>query len=145
MERTLAILKPDCVRRKLTGQVMDLILKNGFRIIALKLARLTAAIAGEFYAVHREKPFYPDLVKFMASGNCVVLVLEKENAVADYRQLMGATDPSQAAEGTIRRTFAESKQLNIVHGSDSIANAFQEIHFFFSQSEIIPTADMGNC
>ncbi len=137
MERTLAILKPDCVRKNLIGKVISHIEEAGFKIVAMKMLRLTPEQASMFYYVHRERPFYSDLVKFMSSGKVVVLVLEKENAVEDFRKLIGATDPKEAAEGTIRRLYADNKQENIVHGSDSIENAKNEILFFFSQSELI--------
>ena len=137
MEKTLAILKPDCVRRNLIGQVIDRIEQAGFKILAMKMVRLTRQTAGEFYAVHRERPFYADLVEFMSSGNCVPMVLEKENAVSDFRKVIGATDPAEAEAGTIRKDFAESKQNNIVHGSDSVANAAKEIGFFFSEKELV--------
>ncbi len=136
-ERTLAILKPDCVRRKLVGKVLDRILEAGFEIVGMKLVQMTEAQAKQFYAVHRERPFYADLVRFMSSGRSVALVLEKENAVAAFRELIGATDPKEAAPGTIRREFAENKQENIVHGSDSEETAAKEIAFFFSEAELI--------
>jgi len=137
MERTLAILKPDCVRKNLIGKVISHIEEAGFKIVAMKMVRLTPEQAGAFYYVHRERPFYNDLVRFMSSERVVALVLEKENAVEDFRKLIGATDPKEAEEGTIRRMYADSKQENIVHGSDSIENAKIEISFFFSQSELI--------
>lgn len=137
MERTLAILKPDCIRKNLIGKVISHIEEAGFKIIAMKMVKLTPEQAGAFYYVHREKPFYNDLVRFMSSERVVALVLEKENAVEDFRKLIGATDPKEAGEGTIRRMYADSKQENIVHGSDSIENAQIEISFFFSQSELI--------
>ncbi len=137
MERTLAILKPDCVRKNLIGKVIAHIEESGFKIVAMKMVRLTPEQAGAFYYVHRERPFYNDLVKFMSSERVVALVLEKENAVEDFRKLIGATDPKEAEEGTIRKMYADSKQENIVHGSDSIENAKIEISFFFSQSELI--------
>ncbi|MBN2091004.1 nucleoside-diphosphate kinase [candidate division KSB1 bacterium] len=137
MERTLAILKPDCVRRNLIGKVLDKILENGFRIVALKMVKLTTDTAGAFYAVHKERPFFNDLVKFMSSGACIPLVLEKQNAVTAFRELIGATDPTQAMAGTIRKEFANSKQENIVHGSDSPENAKLEISFFFSNKELV--------
>ncbi len=140
MERTLAILKPDCVGRKLIGRVIDRIEQAGFRILAMKMVRLTSETAGAFYAVHRQRPFYSDLVHFMSSGNAVAMVLAKPNAVADFRAVIGATDPAEAAEGTIRREFAESKQNNIVHGSDSVENAKAEIAFFFSEKELVENA-----
>ena len=136
-ERTLAILKPDCVRRGLAGQVLARIEKAGFRILGLKMVRLTAETGGGFYAVHRGRPFYNDLVAFMSSGVCVPVALEKENAVADFRTLIGATDPKDAAPGTIRREFAASKGENIVHGSDSPENGRAEIAYFFAEKELI--------
>ncbi|TNE73309.1 nucleoside-diphosphate kinase [bacterium] len=137
VERTLAILKPDCVRKNLIGEVTRRIQEAGFKIVAMKLTRLTQDTAGGFYAVHRERPFFGELVDFMSSGACVPIVLEKENAVADYRTLIGATNPAQAAEGTIRRLFADSVGENIVHGSDSTENAKIEIAYFFAESDIV--------
>jgi len=136
-ERTLAILKPDCVKRKLAGEVLARIEKAGFRILGLKMVRLTTETGGGFYAVHRGRPFYSDLVAFMSSGVCIPVALEKENAVADFRALIGATDPKDAAPGTIRREFAASKGENIVHGSDSPENGRNEIAFFFAEKELI--------
>jgi len=140
IERTLAILKPDCVRKKLSGQVISRIESAGFRVLALKSVRLTEKTAGGFYAVHRARPFYSDLVAFMSSGTCVVIALEKENAVADFRTLIGATDPKEAEPGTIRRDLASSKGENIVHGSDSAENGKIEIAYFFSQKDLIEIA-----
>jgi nucleoside-diphosphate kinase len=137
MSRTLAILKPDCVRRNLIGEVIARMHKANFRIIGLKMVRLTKETAREFYAVHKQRPFYNDLVQFMTSGACVPMVLEKENAFEEFRKFIGATDPKEAAPGTIRRDFAESKQENIVHGSDSPENAVREISFFFSERELV--------
>ena len=137
MSRTLAILKPDCVRRSLSGEVIARIQKANFKIVGLKMVRLTKAAAGEFYAVHRERPFYAGLVEFMTSGPCIPIVLEKENAFDEFRKLIGATDPKDAAHGTIRKDFAESKGENIVHGSDSPENAEREIGFFFSERELV--------
>ncbi|MCL5034796.1 MAG: nucleoside-diphosphate kinase [Bacteroidetes bacterium] len=137
MSRTLAILKPDCVRRNLIGDVVARIQKANFKIVGMKMIRLSKETAGEFYAVHRERPFYNDLVHFMTSGACVPMVLEKENAFEEFRRLIGATDPKEAQAGTIRRDFAESKQENIVHGSDSPDNAGREISFFFSERELV--------
>lgn len=137
MERTLAILKPDCVGRKLSGKVLDRIENAGFKVLAMKMVRLNKATAGEFYAVHRERPFYAELVEFMSSGNCIPIALEKENAVSDFRKLIGATDPAEADANTIRKDFAESKQNNIAHGSDSIENGKIEISFFFSERELV--------
>lgn len=137
MSRTLAILKPDCVRRNLIGDVVARIQKANFKIVGMKMVHLSKETAGEFYAVHRERPFYNDLVQFMTSGACVPMVLEKENAFEEFRKLIGATDPKEAQAGTIRRDFAESKQENIVHGSDSPENAGREISFFFSERELV--------
>jgi nucleoside-diphosphate kinase len=137
IERTLAILKPDCVRKKLTGEVIARIEKAGFKIIGMKKIRLTKETAGGFYAVHKGKPFYDGLVEFMSSGPCVPIALEKENAVTDYRTLIGATDPKEAAIGTIRKLFADNKGENIVHGSDSPENGNIEIGYFFSNKELI--------
>jgi nucleoside-diphosphate kinase len=132
----LAILKPDCVRKKLIGKVVSRIEEAGFQVLAMKMVSLTPKTAGEFYAVHREKPFYQGLVEFMSSGPCVPMVLERENAVSEFRALIGATDPKQAAPGTIRYDFADSSQQNIVHGSDSEENAKFEIGFFFEQGTV---------
>jgi nucleoside-diphosphate kinase len=122
------------------GKVIDRIEGAGFKIVGMKMVRLTQSTAGEFYAVHKERPFYKDLVAFMSSGNAVPIALEKSNAVADFRKLIGATDPAQADPGTVRKDFAESKQNNIVHGSDSVENAKIEIGFFFSERELVETA-----
>jgi len=137
VERTLAILKPDCVRKNLIGEVVARIEKAGFKIIALKKVRLTKETAGGFYAVHKGRPFYDGLVEFMSSGPCVPIALEKENAVDDFRTLIGATDPKDAAPGTIRKLYADNKGENIVHGSDSGENGLIEINFFFSNREIL--------
>ncbi len=136
MERTLAIVKPDCVRSKKMGKILDRIEAAGFKILALKQIQMDAGMAGKFYAVHKERPFYHDLVGFMSSGPCVVIALQKQNAVKDFRKLIGATDPKDAEPGTIRADFAENKQNNCVHGSDSIENGKNEIGFFFSESEL---------
>lgn len=136
-ERTLTILKPDCVKKNLTGEVTRRIQESGFRIVAMKLTRLTKETAGGFYAVHRERPFYGELVEFMSSGPCVPMILEKENAVADFRKLIGATNPAEADEGTIRADFAESLGENIVHGSDSVENGKIEAAYFFAESEVV--------
>ena len=137
VERTLAILKPDCVKKNLVGEVISRIEKAGFKILAMKMVRLTKETAGGFYAVHRERPFYGELTTFMSSGKCVPVALEKENAVADFRKLIGATDPKDAAPGTVRRDLASSKGENIVHGSDSAENGRIEIGFFFSEKELV--------
>ena len=137
VERTLAILKPDCVRKNLTGEVIARIEKAGFRVLGMKKVRLTKESAGGFYAVHKGRPFYDGLVEFMSSGACVPIALEKENAVADYRKLIGATDPKDAEPGTIRKLYADNKGENIVHGSDSPENGRIEIAYFFSEKELI--------
>lgn len=136
IERTLAILKPDCVRKNLQGEVIARIQKAGFTVLGMKTARLTPQTAGAFYAVHKGRPFYAGLVEFMASGPCVPIALEKENAVSDFRTLIGATDPKDAAPGTIRKLYADNKGENIVHGSDSAENGRIEVAFFFSEQEI---------
>lgn len=136
-ERTLAILKPDCVRKRLQGEVLSRIQKAGFKVLGLKQVRLTKETAGAFYAVHKGRPFYDGLVEFMSSGACVPIALEKENAVADFRKLIGATDPKEAAEGTIRKLFADNKGENIVHGSDSPENGRIEVAFFYSERELV--------
>lgn len=137
IERTLAILKPDCVRKKLTGEVISRIEKAGFKILGMKKIKLTKETASGFYAVHKGKPFYDGLVEFMSSAPCVPIALEKDNAIADYRTLIGATDPKDAAPGTIRKLFADNKGENIVHGSDSPENGKNEIGYFFSEKELI--------
>ncbi|PWN05083.1 nucleoside-diphosphate kinase [Rhodohalobacter mucosus] len=136
-ERTLTILKPDCVKKNLIGEVTRRIQEAGFKIVAMKMVRLTSDTAGGFYAVHRERPFFGELVEFMSSGPCVPMVLEKENAVADFRTLIGATNPAEADEGTIRADFADSVGENIVHGSDSVENGKIESAYFFSESEVV--------
>jgi nucleoside-diphosphate kinase len=137
VERSLAILKPDCVRKNLQGEVVARVQKAGFKILSMKQVRLTKETAGAFYAVHKGRPFYDGLVEFMSSGACMPLALEKENAVADFRKLIGATDPKEAAEGTIRELFADNKGENIVHGSDSPENGKIEVAFFFSERELV--------
>ncbi len=136
VERTLSILKPDATRRNLTGKINAKFEEAGLRIVAQKRLQLSETEAGNFYAVHRERPFYNDLVAFMTSGPVVVQVLEGENAVAKNREIMGATNPANAAPGTIRKEFAESIEANSVHGSDSADNARTEIAFFFAGIEI---------
>jgi nucleoside-diphosphate kinase len=135
-ERTLSILKPDATRRNLTGAINDRFERAGLGIVAQKRLRLSKELAERFYAVHAARPFYASLVAFMTSGPVVVQVLEGEGAVAKNREIMGATDPAKAAEGTIRKDFAESIEANSAHGSDSAETAAQEIAFFFSESEI---------
>ena len=137
VERTLSILKPDATRRNLTGRINARLEEAGLRIVAQKRLHLTTAQAEAFYGVHRERGFFRDLVTFMTSGPVVVQVLEGENAVARNREVMGATNPANAAPGTIRREFAESIEANSVHGSDSAENAAGEIAFFFAQTEIV--------
>jgi nucleoside-diphosphate kinase len=136
-ERTLSIIKPDATRRNLTGAINERFERAGLRIVAQKRLLLTRAQAEAFYAVHRERPFYGSLVGFMTSGPVVVQVLEGEGAVARNREVMGATDPAKAAEGTIRKDFAEGIEANSVHGSDSAENAQAEIAFFFAGVEIV--------
>lgn len=137
IERTLTILKPDCVRKELIGEVTRRIQEAGFKIVAMKMTRLTQATAGGFYAVHKERPFYDDLCEFMSSGPCVPMILEKENAIEDFRTLIGATNPEEAEEGTIRADFADSIGENIIHGSDSVENGKKEAAYFFSESEVV--------
>jgi nucleoside-diphosphate kinase len=137
IERTLSIIKPDATARNLTGAINALIEKAGLRIIAQKRVRWTRAQAEQFYAVHKERPFYADLVRFMTSGPIVVQVLEGENAVKAYRDVMGATDPVKAEKGTIRKEYAESIERNSVHGSDSVENAKVEIEQIFRPVEIV--------
>src|SRR5215469_3651589 len=132
IERTLSIIKPDATRRNLTGAINDRFEKSGLRIVAQKRLRLTKDLAERFYAVHAQRPFYSSLVAFMTSGPVVVQVLEGENAVAKNREVMGATDPSKADAGTIRKDFAENIEANSVHGSDAPETAANEIAFFFS-------------
>ena len=140
MERTLCIIKPDGVRNQNIGNIVAMIQAAGFRILGMKLTRISPAVAGEFYAVHKERPFCGELVNFMSSGPIVPIALEKENAIADWRALIGATDPAEAAEGTIRRKYATSKGENAVHGSDSVENGRNEVTFFFAESELINNA-----
>lgn len=137
VERTLAVLKPDCVRKNLQGEVISRIQKAGFKILGMRQLRLTKETAGAFYAVHKGWPFYDGLVEFMSSGPCMPIALQKENAVTDFRTLIGATDPEEAAEGTIRKLFADNKGENIVHGSDSPENGKIEVAFFFSERELV--------
>lgn len=135
--RTFAIIKPDAVKNRYTGKIYDRILQAGFTILSAKLLKMTLIQAEGFYAVHRERPFYGELTTFMSSGACMVLALEKENAVVAWRETIGATNPEEAAEGTIRKDFATSLGENAVHGSDSDENAEKEIAFFFTESELI--------
>jgi len=138
LERTLSIVKPDGVKKNLIGAVLSRFEKAGLTIIAARMIKLSQAQAEGFYAVHRERPFFNDLVKYMTSGPVLVQVLEGENAVLKNRELMGATDPKKAAPGTIRADFASSIEENVVHGSDSAENAAIEIAYFFAASELCP-------
>ena len=138
IERTISIVKPDAVGKNVIGKIYSRFEENGLRIVAAKMKDLSVREAQEFYAVHKERPFYDSLVAFMTSGPVMIQVLEGENAVAKNRELMGATNPAEAAPGTIRADFAESLSVNAVHGSDSLENAAIEIAYFFSQSEICP-------
>jgi nucleoside-diphosphate kinase len=132
---TLTIIKPGAFRKGYTGPILNMINQAEFRIIAMKLTKLSTRQAEKFYAIHRSKPFYESLVEFMSSGPIIAAILEKENAVEDYRQLIGATNPENAQEGTIRKKYAESVEMNAVHGSDSDENAEIEADFFFARSE----------
>ena len=134
---TFGIIKPDAVKARTTGNIIQRIIDDGFRIRALKLIHMTLRQAEGFYAVHRERPFFPGLTEFMSSGPCVVMALEKTGAVPAWRNLMGATDPSKADQGTLREEFGASLSENAVHGSDSDENAAIEISYFFSQIEIV--------
>jgi nucleoside-diphosphate kinase len=140
MAYTLAIIKPDAVARGLTGRILAHLEEDGFRIRGLRMLRLTEAQAREFYAVHRERPFYESLVRFMTSGPVVPVLLERENAVARLREVIGATDPAEAKPGTIRALYAESKERNAIHASDSPENATREASFFFALADVLETA-----
>jgi nucleoside-diphosphate kinase len=140
MNQTLAIVKPDAVASGKAGKVLAHLEEQGFRIRALRMMRLTEAQAGEFYAVHRERPFYGSLVSFMTSGPCIQVLLEKADAVKSLREVIGATDPAEAAPGTVRALFAESKERNAIHASDSDENAARESRFFFAESDVISGA-----
>ncbi len=135
MNRTFTMIKPDATSKGYTGAILDQIIKAGFSIKAMKWTKLTVEQAGQFYEVHKERPFYAELVAFMSSGPIVAAILEKNNAVADFRKLIGATNPAQAEEGTIRKQFAASMGENAVHGSDSDENANIEGNFFFASTE----------
>ena len=141
IERTFSIVKPDAVRRNLIGKIYDRFETGGVRVIASRMIQLTRSQAQDFYAVHRERPFYNDLVDYMTSGPVVVQVLEGESAITRNREIMGATNPADAAPGTIRADFAESVEANAVHGSDAPETAREEISFFFEDSDICPRAD----
>ena len=133
--RTFTMIKPDAMKNGHAGAIINHIIQNGFRVVALKMTSLTAERAGQFYEVHKERPFYQELVDFMSSGPIIAAILEKDNAVADFRKVIGATDPSKADEGTIRKLYATSMGENAVHGSDSDENAKIEGDFFFSRLE----------
>jgi nucleoside-diphosphate kinase len=135
--RTLAIIKPDAVARGLTGKILGHLEGEGFRVAAVRMLRLREAEAGEFYAVHRARPFFPSLIAFMISGPCVPVVLLRDDAVATLRRVIGATDPREAEPGTVRRLFAESKERNAIHASDSGANAAREERFFFAEADVL--------
>lgn len=137
LERTLAIIKPDAVSRQIAGEILSLIERNEFRIRGMKMLRLSRAAAEGFYAVHRGKPFFPGLIDFMTEGPVIVLVLECENAIAKWREVMGATDPANAAEGTIRRRFGTAVDRNCTHGSDAPETARTEITWFFAEAELL--------
>ena len=135
--RTLAILKPDCLEKRIQGKVIQHIIDSGFSIRGIKLMQLTKESAQKFYMVHNERPFYKDLVAYMTSGPVIPMCLEKQNAVNEFRKLIGATDPANAEEGTIRKMYAESIERNIVHGSDSNENAVIEIAHFFDKNDLV--------
>lgn len=137
MSRTLAIIKPDAVASGKAGKILAHLEAAGFTVRALRLTRLTEAQAGEFYAVHRERPFYGELVEFMTSGPCMPMILEADDAVPKLRETIGATDPAEAAEGTVRRLYAESKGRNAIHASDSDDNAARESAFFFAEADVL--------
>ena len=137
LERTFSIIKPDATKRNLTGKIIDRFESNGLRVVASKRLHMSREQAESFYAVHKERPFFGELVSFMISGPVVVQVLEGENAIAKNREIMGATNPADADEGTIRKDFAESIEANSVHGSDAPETAAEEIRFFFSDDEIV--------
>jgi nucleoside-diphosphate kinase len=139
MSRTLAIIKPDAVASGKAGKILAHLEQEGFRVLGMRLTRLSREQAGEFYAIHRERPFYGELVEFMTSGAVVPLALERSDAVAKLREVIGSTDPAEAAEGTIRKLYAESKGRNAIHASDSDENAANEIAFFFAGSELLAT------
>jgi nucleoside-diphosphate kinase len=135
--KTLAIIKPDAVSNNNAGAIIEKIQSAGFKVLGMKLTKITPAIAGAFYEVHKERPFYNDLISYMTSGSIVPVALEKDNAVEEFRKLIGATDPKKADAGTIRALFGTGIEANAIHGSDSDENALREIGFFFSESEIV--------
>lgn len=137
MEKTFAIIKPDAVAKGYTGKIIDRIEKEGFKIVAMKKIHMTKKMAEGFYAVHRDKPFFNDLTTFMSSNPCIVMVLKKENAIADWRKLMGATNPANAEDGTLRKEFGANIDNNAVHGSDAPETAEQETRYFFADIEMV--------
>jgi nucleoside-diphosphate kinase len=137
MSRTLAIIKPDAVANGHSGKIIDHLQDAGFRVLGLRMTRLSEEQAGAFYAVHAERPFYGELVQFMTSGAVIPIALEREDAVAELRKVIGSTDPAEADEGTIRKLYAESKGRNAIHASDSDENARNEIAFFFNESDLV--------
>ncbi|MBM3765135.1 MAG: nucleoside-diphosphate kinase [Acidobacteria bacterium] len=136
MERTFAMIKPDAVARGITGQIISMIEENGFRIVAMKKHHISQKEAEGFYGVHRERPFFGSLVKFMTEGPAILLVLEREDAIAKWREVMGATNPANAADGTVRKRFAESIERNCAHGSDAVETAAVETLYYFSHSDL---------
>ena len=135
--RTLTIIKPDAFAAGKAGKIIAHLEADGFRVVAARVMRLTRAQAGEFYAIHKDRPFYADLVEFKTSGDCMPMILEKTNAVAALREAIGATDPAEAAPGTVRKLYAESKGRNAIHASDSDENAAREARFFFAETDVI--------
>ncbi len=140
MEQTLAIIKPDAVERNLAARILALLEEDGFRICAMRMTRLSLDQARAFYAVHSERPFYDSLVSFMTSGPVIPVVLERDDAIARLREVIGATDPAEADEGTVRARYAESKERNSIHASDAAETAAREIPFFFSRAELLAGA-----
>ncbi len=136
-ERTLCIIKPDAVEQNVEGNIISMLHKAGFKILSMKMLRLTPAQAGAFYEIHKERPFYQDLINYMTSGPIIPIALEKENAVEDYRKLIGSTNPQDAADGTVRKLYGTSIERNAVHGSDSPENGIIEVNFFFSRAELV--------
>ncbi|MCX7737662.1 MAG: nucleoside-diphosphate kinase [Candidatus Kapabacteria bacterium] len=139
-EKTLAIIKPDAVKKKVIGEIIAKIQSAGFEILGLKMIKISKEQAGAFYEIHKERPFYNDLVNYMSSGPIVVIALEKENAIEDYRKLIGNTNPEKAEEGTIRKLYGTNIESNAVHGSDSVENGEKEVGFFFSRNELTATS-----
>ncbi|MCL2178553.1 MAG: nucleoside-diphosphate kinase [Proteobacteria bacterium] len=145
LERTLSIIKPDAVAKNIIGKIVSRFESQGLLVVAMRMQKLSAQEAEGFYAEHKGRSFFADLVKYMTSGPVVLMVLEGEGAVAKNREIMGATDPKKAAEGTLRRDFAESIEANVVHGSDSTSSASVEVNYFFRQSEIFKKCSGGRC